>query len=165
MCSASSYLPFAAKSGSIPLGLSVPLITKEHSMRDLQEWETFIQNLGLPPLPDKELQVQIPAPHPLSTPGKIWTPVCRKAWKTQVTPQRAVSSKDPTRDWPLVYSHSSSLHISPALDFVFQDSGLRVLNFPPYGSYILTVPCFAFLSAVRIRRRPLWSILRAAMLP
>lgn len=55
-----------------PFRLSVMKDGSQHSMRDLQECKTFIKNLGLPPIPDEDLQIQIPPSRQMSTPGKIW---------------------------------------------------------------------------------------------
>ena len=79
-----------------PFRLSVTKDGSQHSMRDLQECEAFIRNLGLPPIPEEDLQMQIPAPRPFSTPGRIWTPVRQRSRKAPITPQRVGQSKGPT---------------------------------------------------------------------
>ena len=79
-----------------PFRLSVTKDGLQHSMRDLQECDSFTKSLGLPPIPEEDLQAQPPVPRPLSTPGKIWTPVRHKSKNTVSTPQRATSSKGHT---------------------------------------------------------------------
>lgn len=75
-----------------PFRLSVNKDGTQHSMRDLQECESFVRNLGLTPMPDEDFQPQIPPSRILSTPAKIWTPVRQRSRKTPVSPLGATSS-------------------------------------------------------------------------
>lgn len=71
-----------------PFCLSASRDGTKFSMRDLQEIEEFICNLGLPPLPDED-PVPLPAtPKPASNPGRIWTTARQKSQRAFSTPQR-----------------------------------------------------------------------------
>lgn len=68
----------------------------QHTIRDLCEGEAFPSNLSLPSLPEDELHLLLPAPRPLSTPGKIWTPAWQKPQRAASTPQWVATPRHPT---------------------------------------------------------------------
>ena len=70
-----------------PFRLSVLKDGVQYSLRDLYESDAFTRNLGLPPIPEEDLQLPVLNPKPLTTPAKIWTPVQRKSRKAFSTPQ------------------------------------------------------------------------------
>lgn len=79
-----------------PFRLSASRDGIQYSLRDLQESEAFLRNLGLPPLPDEDPMPLPTTPKPPGNPGRIWTPVRQKPPKTNFTPQRRPSSRPPT---------------------------------------------------------------------
>lgn len=79
-----------------PFRLAVFTDGTQFNLRELQEAEAFIKNLGLPLLPEEDLippatQVRLPP----NTPSRIRTPVRGKSKKHLSTPQRLHSSKQP----------------------------------------------------------------------
>ena len=79
-----------------PFRLVVSKDGVQHVMREVQEGEAFLKGLGLPPLPDEDLnpstaQVRLPP----NTPSRIWTPVRGRSKKNFSTPQRPHFSKQP----------------------------------------------------------------------
>lgn len=71
-----------------PFRLSAPRDGIQHSMRDLQESETFLRNLDLPPLPEEDLLPLLATPKLPFASNKIWTPVWQKQNKPISTPLR-----------------------------------------------------------------------------
>lgn len=86
-------------------GISVRLSASydgvQYSLRDLQESEAFMLNLGLPPLQEED-PIPLPATPKLPmAPGHIWTPVRHRHHKATFTPQRRPLSSFPTRGTPI----------------------------------------------------------------
>lgn len=81
-----------------PFRLSASKDGTQYSIRDLHECEAFTRNLGLPPVPDEELQLPPPAlaSKPLQAPAAIWTPVLQRQQKAFSKPQRSNLPRPPT---------------------------------------------------------------------
>lgn len=69
--------------------LSASKDSTQYSIRDLHECEAFTRNLGLPSVPEEDLQLPPPAlaSKPLQAPVAIWTPVHRRQQKAFSTLQ------------------------------------------------------------------------------
>lgn len=77
-------------------GFPFLLIVSKFSLRDLQEGDTFIKSLNLPPLPDEDPLPPLAPNHPNpSTPSRVWTPGSGQSKRLIDTPQCPRSSKQP----------------------------------------------------------------------
>lgn len=65
----------------------------QHSLRDLQESDTFLRNLGIPPLPEEDPPPLPETPKPPMALSRIWTLMRQKSSKSDFTPQKRHSSR------------------------------------------------------------------------
>lgn len=123
----------------------------QYSIRDLHEWEAFIRNLGRPPIPEEDLQLQTPTlvPKPLLIPAPIWIPVVRDPKKAFSTPQRTNPSRFPT--W------SSSALSKFSFFYCLQMSRASVdVSWPLQGGLFLSPSQESLLSRCWTSLLPIW---------